>query len=126
MVGVDTPIVLKSNPTIVSILIMDVVGLQSGFAKWRSIGCNAEAALKKYTLVLMTPERTESQLRVGEFPEAGRAVELAELIAAEMGLEEERVGWSIEVRDPRGSRLHAVPVGRCEPSPEPQRVFAVS
>lgn len=81
--------------------------------------------MKNYTLVLMTPEQTESQLRVGEFPEADRAIELAELIAAEMGLEEERAGWSIEVRDPQGSRLHAVSVGPCEPFPEHKRVFAV-
>jgi hypothetical protein len=104
---------------------MDVAGLQSGFAKRPSVSRNVEAALKKYILVLMTPEQAESQLRVGEFPEADRAIELAELIAAEMGLEEERAGWSIEVRDPGGSRLHAARVGLCEPLPQHKRVFAV-
>jgi hypothetical protein len=61
----------------------------------------------------MTPEQTETQLRVGEFPEAERAIELAELIAAEMSLEEGRSGWSIEVRCPLGLRLYSAPVGTC-------------
>ena len=77
------------------------------------MGHNIEAALKTYTFTLITPEQIESQFRVGEFPEAERAIELAELIAAEMGLAEERSGWAIEVRGPQGSRLHKVPVGPC-------------
>ena len=74
---------------------------------WRR---NIEATLKLYSLALMTPAQVESELRAGIFPSAERAVELAEMIAAEMGLAEERSGWSIEVRDPQGSRLCVVPV----------------
>lgn len=71
--------------------------------------------MKTYTLALITPDQAESQIQVGAFPEEGRAIELAELIAAEMGMEagESRSGWSIEVRDPQGLKLHKVPVGPC-------------
>lgn len=79
--------------------------------------------MKTYTLALVTPDQAESQIQVGEFPEEGRAIELAELIAAEMGLEagESRSGWSIEVRDPKGSRLYTVPVGPSAAHAQPHR-----
>jgi hypothetical protein len=67
--------------------------------------------LQQYTLALMTPAQAEGELRAGIFPSAERAVELAELIAAEMSLAQERSGWSIEVRDPQGSRLCIVAMG---------------
>jgi hypothetical protein len=81
--------------------------------------------VKRYTLALMTPERTETQLRVGEFPQPERAIELAALIAAEMGLEEGHMGWSIEVRDPEGARLHAVQIVPRELALEPEASFAI-
>jgi hypothetical protein len=69
----------------------------------------ARPPLQQYTLALMTPAQTESQLRIGQFQEPGKAIQLAELIAAEMSLEPGRLGWSIEVRDPQGAKLYTAP-----------------
>ena len=67
--------------------------------------------MQQYCLALMSPQCTESQLRVGEFPVAERAFELAELMALELGFEKKWSGWTIEVRCPQGRRLFAVSVG---------------
>jgi hypothetical protein len=69
--------------------------------------------LDKYCFALVSPQRAESRLRVGEFPGADRAFQLAELMALEMGIdaEEKWSGWTIEVRSPEGRKLFAAPVG---------------
>jgi hypothetical protein len=71
--------------------------------------------LQKYCLALLSPQRAESHLRVGEFPMAERAFELAELMALELGIDAEKnwSGWTIEVRGPEGRKLFAAPVGNC-------------
>lgn len=68
--------------------------------------------MTRYCLALMSPQHSESQIRVGEFPTADRAFELAEHIAFDLGIEIESQwsGWSIEVRSAQGERLFAVPV----------------
>jgi hypothetical protein len=60
----------------------------------------------------MSPLRAECHLRVGEFPVAERAFELAELMALELGIDGEKnwSGWTIEVRCSEGRTLFAVPV----------------
>jgi hypothetical protein len=69
-------------------------------------------AVTRYCLALMSPQHSESQIRVGEFPTADRAFELAEHIAFDLGIENESQwsGWSIEVRSAQGQKLFAVPV----------------
>lgn len=66
----------------------------------------------KYCIALVSPQRAESHLRVGEFPAAERALELAELIAFDLSIEVEAKwrGWTVEVRSPQGRKLFAVPV----------------
>jgi hypothetical protein len=63
----------------------------------------------------MSPQRAECHLRVGEFPVAERAFELAELMALELAIDVDRKwsGWTIEVRCPEGRKLFAAPVGNC-------------
>ena len=67
----------------------------------------------RYTFALMSPDQTEGRVRIGEFPRPESAIQLAELIAAEMALEESRewAGWTLEVRGAEGSKLLTVPVG---------------
>jgi hypothetical protein len=74
---------------------------------------NTELAVNKYCLALISPQRSESHLRAGEFPVAERAFELAELIAADLGLEVDGKwqGWTVEVRSAEGRKLFATPVG---------------
>ena len=69
--------------------------------------------MQKYCLALLSPQRAESHLRVGEFPVAERAFELAELMALELGIDADKdwSGWTIEVRGPEGRKLFAAPVG---------------
>ena len=69
--------------------------------------------MQKYCLALLSPQRAESHLRVGEFPVAERAFELAELMALELGVDVEKSwsGWTIDVRSPEGRKLFAAPVG---------------
>jgi hypothetical protein len=71
-----------------------------------------ECTMTKYCIALVSPERAESHLRVGEFPAAERAFELAELIAYDLGLEADGSwwGWTVEVRSGPGRKLFAVPV----------------
>lgn len=68
--------------------------------------------MTKYCLALTSPQDSESHVRVGEFPAAARAFELAELIALELGIEVDGKwrGWTVEVRSAQGRRLFAVPV----------------
>jgi len=66
----------------------------------------------KYSLALTSPEHAESHVRVGEFPGAERAFQLAELIALDLGIELDGKwwGWTVEVRSAQGRKLFAVPV----------------
>jgi len=68
--------------------------------------------MTKYCIALVSPQRAESHLRVGEFPAAERALELAELIAYDLGIEVDGKwwGWTVEVRSPQGRTLSAVAV----------------
>jgi len=68
--------------------------------------------MTKYCIALVSPQRAESHLRVGEFPAAERALELAELIAFDLGIEVggKWWGWTVEVRSPQGRTLSAVAV----------------
>lgn len=66
----------------------------------------------QYCFALTSPRHSESRLRVGEFPSAERALQLAELIAFELGAEADGDwrDWTVEVRNSEGQRLFAVPV----------------
>ena len=71
-----------------------------------------ECPMTEYCLVLMCPQHSETQVRVGEFPSAERAFELAELIASDLGIEEDGKwwGWTVEVRSAQGRKLFEAPV----------------
>ena len=68
--------------------------------------------MTNYCIALMSPDRAESRLRMGEFPAAERAFELAELIAFDLSIEVDGNwrGWTVEVRSAQGRKLFAVPV----------------
>jgi hypothetical protein len=67
----------------------------------------------KYCFALTNPQHAESHVRVGEFPGAERAFELAEIMALELGIEVDGkwLGWTVEVRSAQGRKLFSVPVG---------------
>ena len=56
--------------------------------------------MTKYCITLVSPQHSESHVRMGEFPMAERAFQLAELIALELGIEVDAKwwGWTVEVR----------------------------
>jgi hypothetical protein len=66
----------------------------------------------QFCFALTSPRHSESRLRVGEFPSVERALQLAELIAFELGAEADGNwrDWTVEVRNVEGRRLFAVPV----------------
>jgi hypothetical protein len=66
----------------------------------------------QYCFALTSPRHAESRLRIGEFPSAERALQLAELIAFELDAEADGTwrDWTVEVRNVEGRRLFAVPV----------------
>jgi hypothetical protein len=80
--------------------------------------------MTKYCIALVSPQRAESQLRVGEFPSAERAFELAELIAYDLGIDVDgkRWGWTIEVRSAQGRKLFSVPVAAADAHQLPDAV----
>jgi hypothetical protein len=82
--------------------------LDNGVFQMNGTGC----PMIKYCIALVSPQRAESHLRVGEFPAAERALELAELIAYDLGIEAggKWWGWTVEVRSPQGRTLSAVAV----------------
>ena len=71
-----------------------------------------ECTMTNYCIALVSPDRAESRLRMGEFPAAERAFELAELIAFDLSIEVDGNwwGWTVEVRSDQGRKLFAVPV----------------
>ena len=72
----------------------------------------SESIMTQFCFALTSPRHAESRLRVGEFPSARRALQLAELIAFELGVEPEGNwrDWTVEVRDAEGRSLFTVPV----------------
>jgi hypothetical protein len=72
----------------------------------------SETIMIQFCFALTSPRRLESRLRVGEFPSAERAHQLAELIALELGAETDGDwrDWTVEVRNTEGRTLFAVPV----------------
>jgi hypothetical protein len=80
-----------------------------------SLGCEAtgnESIMTQFCFALTSPRHAESRLRIGDFPSVERALELAELIAFELGADADGnwQDWSVEVRNSEGRRLAAVPV----------------
>ena len=84
--------------------------------------------MTKYCIALVSPQRAESHLRVGEFPAAERAFELAELIAYDLGIEVDGKwwGWTVEVRSAPGRKLFAVPVTGADAHQLPDAVSGFS
>jgi hypothetical protein len=72
----------------------------------------SECIIMRFCFALTSPRHSESRLRVGEFPSAQRALQLAELIAFELGAEADGNwrDWTVEVRDAEGRGLFTVPV----------------
>ena len=72
----------------------------------------ADQHMIRYSLALTSPRNSECHVRTGEFPGAERAFQLAELIASDLGVEDESkwLGWTVEVRNAQGRKVFAVPV----------------
>jgi uncharacterized protein DUF6894 len=72
----------------------------------------SESMMMQFCFALTSPRHSESRLRVGQFPSAERALQLAELIAFELGAETDGNwrDWTVEVRNAEGRSLFAVPV----------------
>jgi hypothetical protein len=72
----------------------------------------SESIMMQFCFALTSPLHSESRLRVGEFPSAERALQLAELIAFELGADADGNwrDWTVEVRNAEGRSLFAVPV----------------
>jgi hypothetical protein len=83
-----------------------------------------ECTMTKYCIALVSPQRSESHVRVGEFPAAERAFQLAELIAFDLGIEADGKwwGWTVEVRSAQGRKLFAVPVASADVHQPPEAV----
>jgi hypothetical protein len=73
---------------------------------------NLGVTVTRYSFALTSPRHSEIHVRVGEFPGAERAFQLAELIALDLGIEADAKwrGWTLEVRSDQGQKLFAVPV----------------
>jgi hypothetical protein len=84
----------------------------------------SESIMIKYCFALTNPRRPETRLRVGEFPSAESAFQLAELIASELSIEADGNwwGWTVEVRSVAGRKLLAVPVAGAEAQQAPETV----
>jgi hypothetical protein len=103
---------LETRFNLARIVIIVVAERQNGAGNGEPPTTISSFAVTRYCLALMSPQHSESQIRVGEFPTADRAFELAELIAFDLGIEIESQwsGWTVEVRSAQGKRLFAVPV----------------
>jgi hypothetical protein len=68
--------------------------------------------MNKYCFSLVSPQRSEFDFRVGEFPSPEHALQLAELTAFDLSIEAESKwsGWTVEVRNAQGRQLFAIPV----------------
>lgn len=71
------------------------------------------ATMRTYSFSLTSPSGLEQLYRIGQFPDAERALCLAELIASELSIGENGpyYGWTIEVRDCEGSPVSSSPLG---------------
>jgi hypothetical protein len=85
---------------------------QSRFDNAFSATTKPELTVTKYCLALTNPQHSEIHVRVGEFPGAERAFQLAELIALDLGIDADGKwqGWTVEVRGAQGRKLFAAPV----------------
>ena len=95
-----------------SILIVGVAVHQNSLDNDAFPTTGTECTMTNYCIALVSPDRAESRLRMGEFPAAERAFELAELIAFDLSIEVDGNwwGWTVEVRSAQGRKLFAVPV----------------
>jgi hypothetical protein len=95
-----------------SILIVGVAEHQNSVDNDVFPTSGTECIMTSYCIALVSPDRAESRLRMGEFPAAERAFELAELIAFDLSIEVDGNwwGWTVEVRSAQGRKLFAVPV----------------
>lgn len=107
-----------------SILIIGVAEHQSSLDNEVFPRTGTECTMTNYCIALVSPQRLESCLRVGEFPAAERAFELAELIAFDLSIEVDGHwwGWTVEVRTAQGRRLFAVPVAGADARQLPRAV----
>jgi hypothetical protein len=66
--------------------------------------------VNKYCFSLVSPQRSEFDFRLGEFPSPERALQLAELIASDLSIEAESKwsGWTIAVRNTHGRQLFSI------------------
>ena len=73
---------------------------------------NLGVTVTRYSFALTSPRHSEIRVRVGEFPGAERAFQLAEFIALDLGIEADGKwrGWTLEVRSAQGQKSFAVPV----------------
>jgi hypothetical protein len=103
---------LRANFDFVCILVIIAAERQSSPGNGVFQATNPEHTVTKYSLALMSPQNSESDVRVGEFPGAERAFQLAELIALDLSIEVDGKwrGWTVEVRSAQGRKLFAVPV----------------
>jgi hypothetical protein len=69
--------------------------------------------MQNYFFSLSSPSGAEQLYRIGQFPGSEQAFCLAELIAAELNIDDGKwSGWTIDVRDWTGSLVLSVPVGQ--------------
>ena len=68
--------------------------------------------MNKYCFSLVSPQRSEFDFRVGEFPSPEHALQLAELIASDLSIEAESKwsGGTIEVRNTHGRQWFSITV----------------
>jgi hypothetical protein len=66
----------------------------------------------RYRFTLLDPKGSEFDFRVGEFPSAEHALQLAELIACDLSLDPKSKwsGWSIEVRNAKGRTMSTISI----------------
>jgi hypothetical protein len=71
------------------------------------------AAMQNYSFNLSNPSGSEQLYRMGQFPDWEHAFCLAELIATELNISDDRKwsGWTMQVRDCEGSLVLSVPLG---------------
>lgn len=75
--------------------------------------------MRNYLFTLISPSRSEQLDRESQFPDSEHAFCLAELIASELSIDETGKwrGWTIEVRDCKGTMVFSVPVGHSDALP---------
>jgi hypothetical protein len=73
-----------------------------------------DRAMKRYFFDLGTQCDSMYDSKGGEFPAPDAAYQLAELIALDLALDGEWVGWTVAVCSPDGERFFSVPVRDAE------------